>query len=303
MYFTRTDKATFNYSYLYKIASLGGGPVQIVRDVDTAVSFSPDGKQIVFNHEDTGAGHSLATMQYNAGGHAFSGLTDVVSDPASYLGWPAFTPDGAAVVYHAGSSALFETDADGDSGVASTGDLFAVDLATKKTARLDKLDGYSASGTYLPASDPDLNFAPTVLPEAVGGYFWVVFTSHRSYGNTLPSKDNGDTNGKLWVAAIDVGAPAGADPSHPAFYLDGQESSADNLRGFWVLAPCEDDGETCSAGDQCCGGYCTPGPGGVPTCSAAPSGCANEFDKCKGTGDCCSGLQCINGKCATPPPR
>ena len=39
--------------------------------------------------------------------------------------------------------------------------------------------------TYLPANDPGLSFAPTVLPEAVGGYFWVVFTSHRSYGNTL----------------------------------------------------------------------------------------------------------------------
>jgi WD40-like Beta Propeller Repeat len=265
-------------------------------------AFSPDGKQIVFNHEDTGGGHTLATMQYTKAPRSFSGLVDVANDPARFLGWPAFTPDGAVVVYHAGSSELFETDADGDSGVPASGDLFAVDLASKKTARLDQLDGYGAGGTYLPAADPALNFAPTLLPEAVGGYFWIVFTSHRSYGNTLPSKDNGDTNGKLWVAALDVGAPAGVDGSHPAFYLDGQESNADNLRGFWVLEPCESDGDQCTAGDQCCGGFCVQGPSG-PVCAESSKGCANEYDKCVSSSDCCKPLECINGKCATPPPR
>jgi hypothetical protein len=257
-------------------------------------AFSPDGKKIAFNREDTGGGHTLATMNVDLATRTFSGLTDVANDPGQYLGWPAFTPDGNTLVYHAGSSPLFETDADGDTGAASTGDLFSVDLVTKKTARLDKLDGYS----YLPDSDPNMNFAPTVLPEAVGGYFWIVFTSHRSYGNTLPSKDNGDTNGKLWVAALDMNAPAGTDGSHPAFYLDGQESEADNLRGFWVLQPCDDDGSSCASGDECCGGYCV---GGV--CTATPNGCAKEFDKCKSGGDCCAGLQCINGKCAQPPPK
>ncbi len=265
-------------------------------------AFSPDGKQIAFNHEDTGGGHTLATMAYTKAPRSFGGLTDVANDPVRFLGWPAFTPDGAVVVYHAGSSPLFETDADGDSGVPAAGDLFAVDLASKKSVRLDKLDGYSATGSYLPAADPDLNFTPTILPEAVGGYFWVVFTSHRSYGNTLPSKDNGDQNGKLWVAALDVGGPAGIDGSHPAFYLDGQESNADNLRGFWVLEPCESDGESCNAGDQCCGGYCVQGPSG-PVCAQSSKGCANEYDKCTTSGDCCKGYDCINGKCATPPPR
>ena len=265
-------------------------------------AFSPDGKQIVFNHEDTGGGHTLATMAYTAAPRSFSNLQDVANDPARYLGWPAFTPDGKVVVYHAGSSPLFETDADGDSGVPASGDLFAVDLATKKSVRLDRLDGYSGAQSYLPAADPNLNFAPTLLPEAVGGYFWVVFTSHRSYGNTLPSMDNHDTNGKLWVAALDLDAPAGADGSHPAFYLDGQEASADNLRGFWVLEPCESDGESCNAGDQCCGGFCIQGPSG-PVCASGSKGCANEYDKCVTSADCCKGYECVNGKCATPPPR
>ena len=267
-------------------------------------AFAPDGTMIAFNHQDTGNGHTLATMAYNAGSHAFSGLVDVVNDPARYVGWPAFTPDTKSIVYHSGTSPLYETDAastDGGGSTVTNGDLYAVDLATKTKTRLDKLNGYAGAGSYLPANDPDLNFAPTVLPEAVGGYFWVVFTSHRSYGNTLSSKDNNDENGKLWVAAIDIGAAPGVDPSHPAFYLDGQESGADNLRGFWVLDPCKDDGNGCASGDECCGGYCRPGTDGLYACSATPGGCAHEYDKCTQASDCCgSDSQCINGKCAAP---
>ena len=36
------------------------------------------------------------------------------------------------------------------------------------------------------------------------------------------------TTKKLWVAAIDLNAPAGSDPSHPAFYLPAQELLAGN---------------------------------------------------------------------------
>jgi serine/threonine protein kinase len=48
LYFIRTDKITFNYDYLYQMPSLGGAAVQIVRDVDTGVSFSPNGKQLAY---------------------------------------------------------------------------------------------------------------------------------------------------------------------------------------------------------------------------------------------------------------
>lgn len=261
-------------------------------------AFAPDGTKIVFNHEDSGHGHSLAVMSFNQVTRTFSSLVDIASESALFLGWPAFTPDTKAVVYHAGKSELFETDMGSDS-LPSTGDLYTVDVASHTKHRLDALDGYSNSGTYLPASDPDYNFAPTVLPEAVGGYFWVVFTSHRSYGNTLPSLDNNDQNGKLWVAALDIGAAAGVDSSHPAFYLDGQEAAADNLRGFWVFDPCKDDGNGCSAGDECCGGYCEPDTHGSKVCTSTPPVCGGDYDRCGPGATCCDGLTCIDGKCAT----
>lgn len=270
---------------------------------DTAITnagtpaFSPDGKKIAFIHEDKDAGHTLSMMGFDLSTKTFSGLVDLATDGASTLGWPAFTPDAKTVVYHAGSNAQFETDN------GATGDLFGVDVATKKVVRLDQADGYAGSGSYLPANDPALSFAPTVLPEAVGGYFWMVFTSHRSYGNTLASQDHMDEYGKLWVAAIDIGAAPGSDPSHPAFFLDGQETNADNLRGFWVLDPCKGDGSNCTTGDECCDGYCRGADGGM-MCVPPPGGCANIYEKCNVASDCCDmAAQCINGHCAIASPN
>lgn len=267
-------------------------------------SFSPDGKRMAFNHEDTGGGRTLAVMDFDNATKTFSNLVDVASDNSRTLAWPAFTPDGKWIVYHAGSNEQFETDN------GATGDLFYTSATANTPVRLDSVDGYQNGQSYLPANDPNLSFAPTVLPEAVGGYFWVVFTSHRSYGNTLPSLDGPSGSpgeyGKLWVAAFDLNPTPGKDPSHPAFFLDGQEAHADNLRGFWVLDPCKPTGSSCSTGDECCEGFCRPdGDGGPLACVPPPAGgCANEFEKCAAAADCCDAdAVCINGHCAKPPPK
>lgn len=46
--FVRSDKSTTNFRYLYRIPALGGTPQQLVRDVDSAPAFSPDGQQIAY---------------------------------------------------------------------------------------------------------------------------------------------------------------------------------------------------------------------------------------------------------------
>jgi WD40-like Beta Propeller Repeat len=277
-------------------------------------SFSPDGKQIAFMREDQDA-HTIAKADFNASTKTFSNVANLATGAPGYIAWPAFTPDGKSVLYQVGSDSIFETDC------YYTGDVYAVDVATKTVRRLDTLDGYSGSGTpsYLPANDPGVNFAPTMLAEAVGGYFWAIFTSHRSYGSMLASKANSaglglsncanpqgdEANGKLWVAAIDIDGAPGKDPSHPAFYLDGQELQADNLRGYWVLPACQAMGTGCESGDQCCSGFCREGAsGGASSCVPPPKGCANEFESCTMASDCCATTdQCINGRCATPAPK
>jgi hypothetical protein len=272
-------------------------------------AFSPDGKMMAYNSglDGSGTGGTLGVANFDNSTKTFSNLTNIASAPDTTnatLAWPAFTPDTKNVLYHAGSDAAFETD-DG-----ATGNLYVTDLATKTQTRLDAADGYSApppaTTTYLPANDPDMSFAPTVLPEAVGGYFWAVFTSHRSYGNTAPSQDNGDQNGKLWVTAIDINTTPGKDPSHPAFFLDGQELTSDNLRGFWVLNPCAANGASCASGDDCCAGFCSAtSDGGSGTCETPPAGtCSQQYDKCTTAADCCDSTnECINGRCSAAPPQ
>jgi hypothetical protein len=156
-----------------------------------------------------------------------------------------------------------------------------------------------------------------MLPLAAGGYYWVVFTSRRKYGNIIvDDPQDAQDRKKLWVAAIDINVANGENPpktmaydaSHPAFYLPGQELPAGNMRGFWALDPCKQVGNSCETGDECCSGYCrqSTGPDGgiIFACVTPPSGCSNEFEKCTTTADCCgasSGQICINSHCATPP--
>jgi Tol biopolymer transport system component/predicted Ser/Thr protein kinase len=46
--FVRSDKTTQDFRYLYKMPVLGGAATQLVKDIDSAPAFSPDGKQIAY---------------------------------------------------------------------------------------------------------------------------------------------------------------------------------------------------------------------------------------------------------------
>jgi hypothetical protein len=111
---------------------------------------------------------------------------------------------------------------------------------------------------------------------------------------------------KLWVAAVDLNAAPGSDPSHPAFYLPAQELLAGNARGFWVLDPCRDDGASCETGDQCCNGFCSAGDDGALVCVAEPpdGACSKLQERCDDASDCCDpAASCINHFCALQGPE
>ena len=48
LFYRGRDPETPNYSALFQVASLGGTPRKLLFDVDTAVTFSPDGRQVAF---------------------------------------------------------------------------------------------------------------------------------------------------------------------------------------------------------------------------------------------------------------
>lgn len=323
----------------------GAGPVAAVKKTVTglpsglraaAPSFSPDGKNLAFTLYGgvTGADRkTLALMPFDKATLTFGAITNLTTPANGYTAiWPSFLPDGKSVVYEVetryngrdyggtrggpGCEAVNGCGNTNDTGTRA--ELWWIDLATKTPVRLDKLNGlgYLPTGPNVHGNDETLNYEPTVNPVPSGGYAWVVFTSRRLYGNIAtinPWQSDPrftdisakPTTKKLWVAAVDLNAPAGTDPSHPAFYLPAQELLSGNMRGFWVVDPCKGDGNACDSGDECCGGYCRPGTsGGALVCSNQVPTCAQEFEKCKTAADCCgTGLLCINERCATSGPR
>lgn len=260
--------------------------------------------------------------------------TDLVN---GWVGWPAWTPDSQGIVFHNAVRAANEASsylATWDKAEAQlwytnappASGLFADGGAAPAASPLlmNALNGLTTTGaSYLPlpadvtgsnanhSDDTKYNYEPTINPIASGGYYWVVFTSRRMYGN-IATADAYTTNTgapipkKLWVAAIDINPTPGVDPSHPAFYLPGQELNAPNMRGFWVVDPCRGNGSSCETGDECCNGFCrAPGDGGGLVCGDKPPGCAQELEKCTTSADCCGSgsLTCINGTCFKPSPR
>ncbi len=256
--------------------------------------FAPDGSKIVFNHFDTGQGRSIAMMDFNAQNNAFSNLVELYKHDTLYPGWPFFTPGNEGVVIALGDAADYVSSHPARPFSAKS-DLYYIDVGSKRAVPLAR-----AGGDGVVAGERDLHreFFPTVSPVAAGGYYWLFFTSRRSYGNVMTFPVDDVRSKEIWVSAIDINAPSGSDPSHPAFYLPGQEEGSGNVRAFAALEPCKNDGLQCTSGVECCCGGCTET--GMCGC---PQGCSKFDEKCTTAADCCSPqAQCINGFCAFIPP-
>lgn len=290
-------------------------------------AFSPDGAHLAFNNRDLSEGHTLSVLDYD-GGVEFSKLRTVVSDPSHVVAWPSFLPDSGGIVFHEGDSF--------DTAKYQGGPLYA-DL---RLASLDKnvapntlaqLNGHDQNGVYyLPYGadeEAHLDYEPSVLPVPVGGYYWVLFTSRRAYGNTIApggtvprgndkwGKPQGNEvespspRKKIWLAPIDLDYEGKLDPSHPAIYLPGQELESGNMRAFAAFEPCRANGGTCESAAECCDGFCRQTSrdenGPVLECVPPPKNvCSNEDEACAPATDCCNTHDlCINKRCASPNPE
>jgi hypothetical protein len=301
-------------------------------DVKVAMTpnFAPDGSRVAFsNHDASAQGHVLSVQSFDGSQSPpeFGAISNVVTDAQHVLAWPSFLPDAAGLLFHAGDS--FDTAKPG--GGALYADVRLVDVDSKDVSTLAALNGYDAQGElYLPggaSQDEHLNYEPSVLPVPVGGYYWVLFTSRRTYGNTIapggtvargddiwgipqPNEtESPSPRKKIWVAAIDIEHQGVVDPSHPAFYLPGQELESGNMRAFAALEPCKKQGKGCESAAECCDGFCretSRDADGVPALSCTPppdNACSNIDEPCKESRDCCSSKAlCIADRCASPGP-
>ncbi len=263
-------------------------------------AFSPDGTKLAYRGEPGGpTPGSLRIMDFDAKNVKVSNDLELITAgnnaAIAQIGFPSMSPDSKWIIYSRGTTldTRYGTD-----------DLYLASATVPgQEIRLASVNG-DAYPFAAGARDLSWNYEPTFAPVAAGGYFWVVFTSRRTYGNLLTGAKTSVK--QLWVTAIDQNPQPNTDPSHPAFHLQGQDEANLAMRGFWALDPCKGDGQGCASGTECCGGYCDQAPDGGGAVCGQKMGCSNSGDKCDTSADCCgvsTGTTCINHVCSEPPPN
>lgn len=278
---------------VYEVAT--GNPV-VGTGFDSRVvglpAFAPDGKSLLFIEPASRDLHAM-DVDLNAVVPSFSNERKVaLASSGATIAYPSVSPNGKWAVFHRGP---YDTRGGAADLVVAATDGSLVEIP------LDRLNG----ATYpFGAGDRDrhLNYEPTFAPVASGGYFWVVFTSRRTLGNRLTG-DPGAVK-QLWVAAIEQNPTPGQDPSFSAFWVPGQDPGQPNMRGFWALDPCKQEGQSCAVGSDCCTGACIEDPGGAGLVCGTPGEqtCAPEGGHCDTDADCCQG-ECVNSFCSQAPPK
>jgi len=272
-------------------------------------AFSPDGLHLTAVE---GAGNwyhnlvngRLVTMDFDPATQTFinyKGLVHASEYPVGQraIAYPSYSPDSKWIAYHVSDYAT---------GCDVQGcDDFATQIGSLGMQNVDGSPAFileTSSNGPPKSADRNRAFEPTFNPIERGGYFWVVFTSMRDYGHRITGTPN---NGKkrLWVAAIDKDPKPGVDPSHPAFFLEGQNEATTNMRGFWALSPCipsdAEPPQPCAAGFECCSGFCDDNVCVTPHDFA----CVGAGEACTTDADCCNGplVACIAGKCIPQLPK
>jgi hypothetical protein len=293
----------------------------------TTPAFSPDNLKIAFGvrnptppgtspEHNSFSGSDLAIADFNPLTNKVGPKQTLRASGGATLLFPSFTPDSKYLAYQEGNQARARHQIRNDKNMPWSNQPSRSELRFIAADGSGDVELTAAGKGGLAAVDLNHNFQPHFSPVVQGGYFWVVFMSLRQYGNRLTRTadwDYGHCNStnfsdcrmhQLWIAAVDANPTPGQDPSHPAFWMPGQDVNDQNIDGYWVLDPCKQVGESCSAGFDCCAGACrgTPKKCVVPP----PNTCAHIEEKCTTTADCCGtnlGVECIAGFCSKRSPK
>jgi serine/threonine protein kinase/Tol biopolymer transport system component len=99
IYFTEASKENQLFSSLYKMPVLGGNPQQVVRDIDTGISFSPGGKQFAFIRgiPDKGTFKLLVAKADGSGEKLLTTMSANIT--IAGLLTPTWSPDGKTIIF------------------------------------------------------------------------------------------------------------------------------------------------------------------------------------------------------------
>lgn len=251
-------------------------------------SFAFTGTNYKFIDDNHFTGGSLFTMSAN--GTTFGAPQPLLASAGENNYYPAFSPDGAFVVFNqvplagaAGACTNTSTLAGlcpNDAFSNPNARILLVPASGGTPIDLARINGTGALTNSWP------RFAPTVQNYKGDQIAWVTFSSTRDYGDVVrnsamvngaaqhlcyppESPENASMNKnvttdpsclqpQLWMAAIDLTkAASGADPSFVPFWLPFQDASAHNHIAQWVVQlvgppPSSPDGGTCVADNAPC---------------------------------------------------
>lgn len=96
IYFVRRDEEEHTLALLYRAPVLGGNPQELIRDVDSPVTFSPDGQRLAYLRErhDSPLWDLLVAHDDGSPDRALFTSVDILSD--THI--PAWSPDGKTIV-------------------------------------------------------------------------------------------------------------------------------------------------------------------------------------------------------------
>ncbi len=95
IYFVRIEKDNPSVGQLYQVPVLGGTPKRIITDVDSHISFSPDGRRFAFRRDASTNGSSTILIAH-ADGTSEQKLASV-TQPTLFQGAPSWSPDGKQI--------------------------------------------------------------------------------------------------------------------------------------------------------------------------------------------------------------
>lgn len=231
------------------LEELGGGP-------SSMPDWSPDGQHIVYARHDAGPTFGLVdapgitdgriTRLDRSGTSWVVGPTLVSGGGNNY--YPAFSPDGAWVVFNrspSNTNSMGSDDGSGGAGGVRDAELWVVSSSgTGSAMRLGNVGGLADSWP---------KWDPTMYRDNGRDLFWFAWSSRRAFGLRLAE----DARMQLWMSAFDPEqASMGREAAFPAFRLPFQDIATGNHIAQWVTRI---ERMTCDTDVDCGGEFCVDG--------------------------------------------